>query len=220
EGIQIKHLLDMTSGLEARWKVLNPFDHLAESYYGTDLKKLVTKIKKVYPPGEVFQYNNLNTVLLAMVLEKVTGMTVTQYLQEKIWNPLGMESEALWLTDNQDSTGIEKAFCCLHATARDFAKYGRLYLHNGNWNGKQIIPCAWIDRILNLESKQWDYQMHTAILDTEPLTFAFRGLYNQNIFINPSRELIVVTMNPAKRKDNPLLWENIFKQISLVIGKN
>ena len=88
--------------------------------------------------GAEFNYNNYNPTLLGIILERATHIPVAQYLQEKIWVPLGMEYPATWSLDSEAS-GFEATLCCLNGRAIDFAKFGRLFLHNGNWNGQQII---------------------------------------------------------------------------------
>lgn len=160
--ITIQHLLDMQSGIKNNESYINPFGDVAKYYYGRHLKKYMHRIKIKEEPGKNFEYISLNTQLLALILEKATGRTPTNYLQEKIWTPLGMEHDASWSIDSKrDKT--EKAFCCINARARDFAKFGRLYLNNGNWNGKQIVSSKWVDESVNfrvaknyyLYSNQW-----------------------------------------------------------------
>ena len=65
----------------------------------------------------------------------------SDYLQQKIWQPIGAEADATWLVDR---AGQEATFCCLNAVLRDYARLGLLLAHDGNWRGRQIIPAAWI----------------------------------------------------------------------------
>ena len=97
-----------------------------------------------------------NTQLLAFIIERATGKKVPEYLQEKLWQPLGMEYDASWSIDSKKHQEA-KAFCCLNACARDFAKFGRLYLNNGNWNGKQIIPAEWVNASTMVNDSTKDY---------------------------------------------------------------
>ncbi|RRN76259.1 class C beta-lactamase-related serine hydrolase, partial [Pseudoxanthomonas sp. SGD-10] len=137
--VSIEHLLQMTSGLKFNEGYTNPFGDVATFYYGTNLRKAISKMKLKEEPGTHFEYLSGNTQLLGLVLERaLKDKTISQYLEEKIWKPLEMEYPASWSMDRKKN-GIEKTFCCLNARARDFAKLGRLYLHKGNWNGKQLI---------------------------------------------------------------------------------
>jgi len=140
--LTIQHVLDMRSGFDFNERSFNPFSKIVRSYYGADLREMVSKLKMKNEPNKIFEYQSINTQVLAMILEKVTGKTLDVLLQENLWQPLGAESDALWSLDNK---GNIKAFCCINATALDFAKLGRLYLNGGNWQGKQIISKKWID---------------------------------------------------------------------------
>ncbi len=141
--IQIRHLLMMASGL--RYVDDKPFSTGDGSLtYGfDDLRHLaLTETEIVEPPGQTFLYNNYNPLLLGLILERATGRPVTTYLQEKLWTPLGMAYDGSWSLDSAKS-GFEKMESGLNARAIDFAKFGRLYLNGGNWEGQQLIPADW-----------------------------------------------------------------------------
>ncbi len=144
--LTIQHVLDMRSGFDFKERAFNPFSKIVRSYYGADLEKMVGKLKMKQEPNTVFEYQSINTQVLAMILEKATGKKLDVLLRENLWEPLGAESDALWSLDNEDHI---KAFCCINATALDFAKLGRLYLNKGNWQGKQLISKQWIDDTTN-----------------------------------------------------------------------
>jgi CubicO group peptidase (beta-lactamase class C family) len=142
--ITIQHLLDMRSGLRSIENYYNPFGDVAKYYYGRKLKKYTHRLKIKEEPGKKFEYISLNTQLLGLIVEKATGKGLTEYLQEKIWSQIGTEFDAGWSIDSKKYQ-TEKAFCCINARARDFAKFGRLYLRKGNWDGRQIVPEAWVE---------------------------------------------------------------------------
>ncbi len=146
QRLTIQHVLDMRSGFDFNERAFNPFSKIVRMYYGANLEKMVGKLKMKNEPNKVFEYQSINTQILAMILKKVTGKDLQVLLQENIWKPLGAESDALWSLDNQNQI---KAFCCINATALDFAKLGRLYLNGGNWQGKQIISKKWVDMTTN-----------------------------------------------------------------------
>ena len=141
--ITLQHLLDMRSGIAYNESYINPFGDVAKYYYGRNIRKYVKHLKIKTEPDNDFDYISLNTQLLGLILEQATGKTMTDYLQEKIWTPLGMEYDASWSIDSKKH-GTEKAFCCINARARDFARFGRLYLQRGNWNGVQVVPEQWV----------------------------------------------------------------------------
>jgi len=144
--ITIRHLLLMASGLEyteMRPLLFNGDDRLTT--YFTDQRKITLENTHIIdPPGQYFQYNKYHPQLLGLILERTTGMTVTKYLQTRIWDPLGMEFGGSWSTDSKDSD-FEKMETCVNARAIDFAKFGALYLNGGLWDYKQVIPKAWVD---------------------------------------------------------------------------
>ena len=116
----------MTSGVKFKESYVNPFGDAGSFYYGRNLRKQIGKMKLKNEPGKRFEYISGNTQLLGLVLERsLKGKTITQYLQDKLWTPLGMEYDASWIIDKKKN-GLEKTFCCLNARARDFAKIGRL----------------------------------------------------------------------------------------------
>lgn len=151
DEVTIRHLLLMASGIRyvaddeiTGPALLSPFSDDALSYSYPNLRsQALSRPPDGKPPGAEFNYNNYNTTLLGIILERTTHMPVAQYLQEKIWQPLGMEYPASWSLDSQES-GFEATLCCVNGRAIDFAKFGRLFLHNGNWNGQQIISEQWV----------------------------------------------------------------------------
>jgi len=93
------------------------------------------------PAGTKFSYSSAESYVLGLVLTRAIGRPVAQYLEEKIWQPIGAEADATWLVDN---SGQEVTACCLNAVLRDYARLGLLLAHDGNWRGRQIIPAAWV----------------------------------------------------------------------------
>ena len=83
-----------------------------------------------------------------MVIEKATGTTLTNYLSEKFWQPMGAENSALWQIDSEEY-GMEKAYCCIAGTARDFARFGKLFINKGKWNDEMILDPSYVDLSIN-----------------------------------------------------------------------
>ena len=145
--VTLRHLLQMASGLEyeaARPLLLNGDDPLT-TYYPDQRALSLTNTRIVEPPGRRFSYNKYHPQLLGMVLERATGMRVTRYLQTKLWDPLGMEYGGSWSTDSVASD-FEKMETGLNARAIDFARFGVLFLQGGAWDGRPVIPRAWVER--------------------------------------------------------------------------
>lgn len=149
-SITIQHLLDMRSGIKSNEDYYNPNSDVLKMGFGSNLWALMKKLKIEQPPGE-FDYKSVNTQLLAIVLERATGIKTQQYMQEKLWGPIGMESYATWNIDHK-KTRMVRAFCCINMVTRDYAKLGRLYLNKGNWNGTQVIPESYVNATTHIDS--------------------------------------------------------------------
>jgi len=215
EPVTIDHLLDHTSGIHYK-EIQNHVGGNLEFYWGKDLKTDIFNIHPVFAAGQHFEYSNINTQLLAMILERATGMSVSEYLQEKIWKPIGMEYPATWSLSNERPDGIEKAFCCLNARTTDFAKFGRLYLNRGNWNGKQIIPESWINQSLHSSKENGQrltYHYNWGIGPKKYGSFYAIGLYGQFIYIYPEKNVIIVRFGKADLNYNPPFLYHTFLQI-------
>lgn len=203
QKVKIKHLLQMTSGIDFNESYTNPFGHAAKFYYGKNLKKYCSALKVKNEPGTAFNYVSGDTQLLGMVLQSVLkDKSITAYLDEKIWSRLGMEYSGSWSTDHKE--GVEKTFCCINARARDFAKLGRLYLNEGNWQGKQLVPKEWVETSTKLDESEgsvWFYQ-YQWWLPNKSGAFMAEGILGQFIYVDPNKNLIFVRLGKNEGKVN------------------
>ena len=198
--LTIKNLLTMSSGLNWNESYYNPLGKIAEAYYGNNLKKLVMNLKVIEPPGKVFKYYSCNTQLLAFILENTTGKSINEYASEKLWIPMGAKHPALWNTDKKE--GDEKAFCCINSNARDFARIGKLYMNNGNWNGTQIIDSTYVSQATSAAdlldkdgNKNLNYGYQFWITNYKDLDIYYaRGLWGQYVICIPDKDMIIVRL--------------------------
>jgi CubicO group peptidase (beta-lactamase class C family) len=153
--ITIQDLLLMSSGM--RYNEDPPDQDNDVTYHASDLRQAaLEKTAIVDAPGKHWLYNNYHPLLLGMTLERVTGMSVTAYLQEKLWEPLGMEYPGSW-SINGDKDGLEKMESGINARTIDFAKLGRLMLNNGQWEEKQVVSKAWVEQATQPEDRPSSY---------------------------------------------------------------
>ena len=143
--VTVGDLSSMASGLSWDEKYYNPFSIVTRAYFDDDLDKMILGLNIIEKPGKSFKYLSGATQLLAMCLEKATGVYLSDYVSKHFWQPMGAENEALWQLDHNDD-GIEKAYCCIASNARDFARFGKLYKQNGNWNGKQLLDSTFVKK--------------------------------------------------------------------------
>lgn len=209
KGVTIRHLLTMSAGLDWDEAYSSLFSLTTHGYYGDDLYKLVTGLKVKDKPGVQYSYRSGETQLLSFVVEAATGKTISKYAEEKLWQPMMAGQNAYWLKDRED--GDEKAFCCFHTTARDAARFARLMLHKGNWNGQQLVPEAYITEAMTPASylkDQWGkdpldyYGFQTWIMHYKGQTNPYmRGMLGQYIIAIPSEDAIVVRLGHKRCDD-------------------
>ncbi len=200
--ITLRHLLTMSSGLDWDEAYSSLWSQTTEAYYGTDLQKQMLALRVKKKPGEYFEYKSCDTELLAMILTKATGMPVATFLEKELWQPLGAASNAEWSLDHKD--GMEKAYCCIYATAKDFARLGALYLHQGNWKGTQLIDSSYIkdavtaSGLINpLNQNKTDFYGFQCWLIPEykgVTAFYMRGILGQYVIMLPQLDMIIVRL--------------------------
>ena len=214
--ITIRHLLLHTSGIKFTNKKFNPLSDNAKYYYSQNLRKLVLKSELIENPGKETHYSSANVQLLALILERATGITLSSFLQEKIWQKIGMQYEATWSLDNKRKEPIEKGFSNINCTVIDLAKIGRLYLNNGVWNGKEILSKDFIyeaTRKDTTDGSSMDFQFNILLDPLQNDYYYSRGLYGQLIFICPKHNIIIVRIGETDRRYNPQFMNRIILQI-------
>lgn len=205
--LTIRHLITMSSGINFDEDYINPLAYPAAAYYGTDIKKLTLGYKVTEEPGKVFKYLSGNTELLGMIIEKVTGKTLSEYMSTRLWQPMGARNTAFWSLDHEN--GMEKAYCCFNSNARDFSRFGLLYLHNGNCNGKQLVTGEFVKQavhaapLLDENGKPntcYGYQWW--ILDYKGHHIPYcRGILGQYIIVIPDKNMVVVRLGHKRSKE-------------------
>ena len=212
DDITIEHLLQMTSGIKFWENYWFPYAHAGNFYYGRDLWKKTKNLKKKFKSGTNFDYRSGDTQILGFILTKaIKDMTLSKYLENKIWKPLGMENNASWLID---SKGMERAFVGINASALDFAKIGRLVLNNGNWNGQQIVSKKWIKKSFakdTLNASPINYQYQWYLKNGGEKGIYANGYRGQYIYFNKSSNMVMVRVGKKRGKMN---WSELFYAIS------
>lgn len=195
DNVKLEHLLQMTGGLAYK-ESGNPFGRHTRYYYGEHLEDHLVHLKLKRKPGTKFEYTSGENQMLGLVLKRaIAPMTITEYLQRRIWDPLGMEYGGKWVVDNPN--GMEKTFCGVVACARDFAKLGRLYLYEGDWYGTQIVPREWVQQSTKIdesEGSSWKYQYQWWKVAKDSTDFTTIGHLGQFIYVSPDNNVIIVRL--------------------------
>ncbi len=224
DALTVRHLLQQTSGVRFNENYYNPFGHAAAFYYGRDVRSKIFRLKPSRAPGTAFKYTSGNTQILGLVLERalkgraLKGKTITQYAQEKLWTPMGAEHLATWSID-QKRDGLEKTFCCINATAVDFAKIGRLFLRKGDWDGRQLVPESWVRQSTTPDTtasgvRYYKYQWWMPTPYTGD--YMAQGLLGQYIYVNPAHDVVIVRLGRGEGKNAP--WARLFRSLAEAYG--
>ncbi|MBP8824117.1 MAG: serine hydrolase [Flavobacteriales bacterium] len=195
--ITLWHLLTMSTGLDWSESGSSPFSDNAKGYYGTNVSELAMEQPCRVEPGKEFDYISGSTQIMSDVLQEVYGRPLNELVQEKIWKPLGAEHTAYWGKDRED--GDFKAFCCLYATARDFARIGQLWLDSGKWHGHRMVPTDyWRASITpaplmdqGVPNERYGFFWWLASVDGMPMYYC-RGFHGEYVVVIPKERLVMV----------------------------
>lgn len=196
--LTVGDLSSMATGLDWDEKYSSAFSITTRAYFGDHLEQTMLDVGVTSEPGKKFEYVSGATQLLAMVIVKATGMHLSDYVSQKFWQPMGAENDALWQLDHED--GIEKAYCCIGSNARDFSRFGKLFLHNGNWNGSQILSSTDVQKMTNprfAESPQYGYGwwLHNYM---GKKIYYMRGHLGQFVIVIPQDNIIITRLGHIK----------------------
>ncbi|MEL6367822.1 MAG: serine hydrolase [Pseudomonadota bacterium] len=196
ENATIGSLSSMTSGYDWDEHYYSPFSPTVALLYSHDVGKFILNRGFSHEPETHFYYSSASTQLLTLSLERALrkqdpSLSVSEYLSRKLWQPLGMNDDAVW---HLDGTGMELGYCCLNTNARNYAKLGQLMLQHGMWNGEQLLPRDFVER-MRTPGKVEYYGYSTWIhYDNDPEFYAFRGHLGQYIVVVPEKDLIIVRL--------------------------
>ncbi len=198
DDVTIRQLLTMSSGVRWNEDYEDPNADVAQFNNATPTPGMdatvsyMRTLPREHPAGEVWHYNTGETNLIGVLVSSAVGKPLSQYLEEKIWHPAGMEGAATWVLGK---TGHEIAGCCLQAATRDFARMGLFVLANGNVGGKQIVPIEWFSQAIvkqkeiGAPGRGYGFQWWTY----DDGAVSAQGIFGQGIFIDPARRLVIAS---------------------------
>lgn len=210
DDMTIHHLLTMTAG--------NAYDGEGgltgddtKTYWSPDLRSLnLEYFRSAKTPGAHMGYNDYQPQILGMILERTTGTTISEYLEQKIWKPAGMQYPASWSLDSQ-KTGFEQSAVGLNARSLDFARFGLLYLNGGKANGRQIVPESWVAASTQANQNYGFYWWSMPAGGDRPDYYA-RGKHGQFIYVSPASNTVIVRTGSSVGKVSD--WPQVLQQIT------
>lgn len=225
ERVTLDHLLSMTSGMDYVEND-NPFGLHVVFNYTPDLKKMILDFRASAEPGLSFQYKSGDTALLGLALERaVAPRTISEFAQEKMWSPLGMEFDGIWTLDREG--GLEKNWCCLALSARDLAKVGRLYLRQGMWEGNRLLSSEWIENSTRkgavpldewpqgfVDIGLWNYGYSWWLVSEEEGDYLALGKDGQFLYVDPLRDVVIVRLGWSSGDISTTRWIELFRSLS------
>jgi len=204
DGIRIKDVLQMSSGVrfnEDYADFNSDINRMGRAIaFGTSMDEFAASLNSERKSGIVNHYVSIDTHVLGMIIRSATGKKMHELLEEKIWSKIGMESDAFWIADD---VGVSFILGGLNATLRDYARFGRLYLNNGNWNGEQIVPEAWVKASVTPDAP---HVMPGGVADApSKLGYGYQwwlpsypdgdflavGIHSQSIYVNQKKNLVI-----------------------------
>jgi len=231
DQVPIKDLLYMRSGMAYVENDI-PFGIHVKFNYTSHLENAILDLEMRKEYTKEFIYKTGDNALLGLILDRALGdKTITEYTRERLWTPLGMENDGVWTLDHEGD-GLEKTWCCLAASARDFAKLGQLYLNRGLWNGQQIISEDWVEQSTTFgafDSSTWPqrfvdmglegYGYQWWLISEETGKFFAWGKDGQFIYVNPTSDVVIVRLgwsmgNPGPGPLGAEDWVSIFTYLA------
>jgi CubicO group peptidase (beta-lactamase class C family) len=218
QQITLRHLLTMSSGIRYQEGGFPSLGDDTHTYYGVDLRDVaLNRVRIDGPPGLAWQYNNYHPLLLGLVLERATGTSVSDFMARRLWQPLGAEADATWSLDSKRS-GFEKMESGLNARPVDYARFGQLFLHKGEWNGRRILSEDWVRAATGAEpttdSAYYHGYRYFWWIDVErPGRFYALGKYGQYIYVAPDADAVVVRFGSDWGVGN-VTWLATFRDVA------
>lgn len=199
DDVSVAQLLTMSSGVRWNEDYEDPQSDVARfnrAKPAGDMDATVSYMRtlpRAHAPGTVWHYNTGETNLIGVLVSSATGKTLSAYLQEKVWQPAGMEAPATWLLGK---SGHEIGGCCLQAATRDYARFGLFVLAGGKaQDGRPIVPEDWFARATTKQidiarpGRGYGFQWWTY----DDGSFAAQGIFGQGIFIDPKHKLVIAS---------------------------
>jgi len=214
DGVPIRAMLQMSSGIAFYERYTDPSSdffkimNAARDREGS-LKAISKESRRESDPDNVFRYCSNDPQALAWLVAEVSGTTLAEFMAERLWGPLGVESDGYWTLDQE---GVEVASIGFNATLRDFARFGLLMAFGGMLDGRRVLPHGWVEEATvpgapHVEcgrlhpSSRLGFQYQWWCIPGEDHAFSSEALFGQFMMVNPRLGLVMV-----KTGNWPQIW--------------
>ncbi|RBP49700.1 serine hydrolase domain-containing protein [Arenicella xantha] len=207
----IGQLSAMNSGYDWDEQYYSPFSPTVELLYGDDIRRFVLERKFTSEPGTFWYYSSASTELMGIFLERALKQAgaadnLSEYLSQKLWQPLQMNDDALW---HLDDNGMELVFCCLSTNLRNYAKLGQLMLNQGDWQGQQLVNAAFIQNMTKPGLVE-HYGLSTWLgLNQNPANYWFSGHLGQHIIVVPEHNMVIVRLGERSKPGSDHITDTV-----------
>lgn len=195
-SVKLRHILQMASGIKWNENYEDPKSDVAQAggLQGAALTGYISKLERLHPAGDVFNYNTAESNLAGEILRAAIGNNASSYMNAKVWQNFGMEHDANWLIDAP--FGQETGGCCISASLRDYARLGILAKKGGMMpSGESILPDGWMDQATVPSKGYKGYGYKWWLLGDG--VYAASGIFGQMIYIDPKRDLVIAVHSNA-----------------------
>lgn len=222
----LAQLSAMTSGHAWTENYYLPLNPTTELYFGGNTEATVLRQGFEHSPGTLFEYSSASTQLLGLALQRAlqqadSQATLSSYLSQKLWQPLGL-ADATWSLDRPRSQGgMEMAYCCVHSRARDMLRLGQLLLQKGQWNEQALLPEAFVQMITQ-PNGYVRYYGHSLWMDPDaPEPFYFmQGHLGQYVIVIPAQQLVVLRTGQHRTRvtdQHPVIPQEVYMYVQEAI---
>ena len=219
----LAQLSAMTSGHAWDENYYQPLNATTELYFGDHAAQTVLRHGFEREPGTAFEYSSASSQLLGLALSRALqqarpGLSLSDYLSQRLWQPLGMADDASWSLDRpREQGGLELTYCCIHTSARNMARIGQLLLQRGQWQGQALLTAAFVDRI-TAPGPKVPYYGHGLWVDAEhaPPFYLLQGHLGQYVIVVPSADLVVVRLGQARNTTltrHPKIYDEVYRYL-------
>jgi CubicO group peptidase (beta-lactamase class C family) len=209
DGVTVGDLITMRSGVKWNEDYSDPNSDVGRFASGNTpkgggdpIEAYMARLPRAHPPGTVFHYDTGETNLAGLLVERATKKHLADYLSEKIWSKIGVEQAAVWMLD---PAGHEVGGCCISMTLRDYARFGQFFMRGG----QGVLPEGWVKDASSAHVATGfpgvGYGYFWWIFPGSK-TYAAEGVFGQEIYLDPARDLVVVVNSAWASADKDADW--------------